>query len=61
MRDELNFKNANNSCLSLHVIAERVRTKEAAVLIAVQKPNGILEIKIEWPQGKKEPRLFRRG
>lgn len=48
MTPDLNFKTANNACLSLRIIAERIRTGEAQVLAAVEKPNGVLEIKIAW-------------
>ncbi len=53
MKDELNFKNANNACLSLRVIAERVRTGEALVLIGIEKVSGVLELKIQMPTGKR--------
>jgi hypothetical protein len=48
MKDELNFKTPNNACLSLRVIAERVRTGDAQVLVATEKDSGVLEIKIAW-------------
>lgn len=53
MADELNFKNANNSCLSLRILAERVRTGDALVLISNAKPSGVLELKIQLPAEKK--------
>jgi hypothetical protein len=51
MADDLNFKNGNNACLSLRVLAERVRTGEALVLIATEKASGVLELKIQMRSG----------
>lgn len=46
MTDALNFSNDNNACLSLRILADRVRSGEAKVFIAHMLPSGVLTLKI---------------
>lgn len=46
MTDALNFSNPNNACLSLRILAERVRTGDAKVIIAHIRDNGVLGLKV---------------
>lgn len=46
MTDALNFSNGNNACLSLRILAERVRNGEAKVIIAHVRDTGVLELKV---------------
>lgn len=49
MRDDLHFNQPNNSALSLRIIAERVRAEQAEVIVAVDRGEDVLEIKIKLP------------
>lgn len=49
MTPALDFKNPNNACLSLRIIAEHVRRSEGKVIISETK-DGITTIKVQWPQ-----------
>ena len=59
--DELNFHNANNSCMSMRIIAERLRAGDASMVIARDCGGDVLELKIAmggfWLSGtaKREP------
>lgn len=46
LTDALNFSTDNNACLSLHIIAERLRSKDARIIIANIRDTGVLELKI---------------
>lgn len=46
MTDALNFSNGNNACLSLRILAERVRSGDAKVIIAHVRDTGVLELKV---------------
>ena len=48
--DAMKFDNANNACLSLRVIAEMVRTGEAAVTSAQLEGKEVLVLKISTPR-----------
>lgn len=44
---ELKFDNANNSCISLQVLAEMVRQEQVAIKIFDHRPNGQLRLDFE--------------
>jgi hypothetical protein len=46
MQDELNFKNGNNASISLRIVAERLRVGDASIIIARDRGDGVLEIKV---------------
>lgn len=46
LADTLNFDGPNNQCLSLRILAERVRTGETQIIFSGLKENGVLEVKV---------------
>jgi len=46
MQDELNFRNGENASISLRIVAERLRTGEASMIIARDRGDGVLELKV---------------
>ena len=48
MIDTLKFNNAHNACVSLRIIAERVRTGDARVIFAHVGDNSVIELKVQW-------------
>jgi hypothetical protein len=46
MTDCLNFTSGNNACLSLRILAERVRAGDAKIIISHVRETGVLELKV---------------
>lgn len=46
MSDELRFDTANNASMSFHILAERIRTGDAKMILAQVRDGSVLEVKV---------------